>query len=323
MKSNYPKSLIINPLDFDIFVGMDVDKKSICLTTLDHQGNEKPLKMPYNSSNLIAYLNRHFGDKRIALAYEVGPTGYGLYDDLTALGRRCLVVPPADTPESRSDRVKTNRIDSRKLAHALRGGQLHSVHGPSRLYRDLRHLVALRELFVRQSRADTFRMKRCSCSKASRIRIPLHAATGLDPHASGWSSFPASRSSDSNSIHSWPAFALPTIICSNQTRRSAYLSAPIQNLPTTTACSLLFPALARSSPLTSWHASPIPPFLITQGNWRHFSDWFPPKTPPATGQEVSKRLTHTSAKLTARRSFPAQRPGPRTSDIFALLCPPS
>jgi len=159
MKSMYNRSLVINPMDFDIFVGMDVDKKSICLTTLDHQGVEKPLKMPYNSGNLIGYLRRHFADKRVALAYEVGPTGYGLYDDLTAAGFRCLVVPPADTPQSRSDRVKTNRIDSRKLAHSLRGGELHSVHVPSPIYRQLRHLVALREVFVCQSRADKFRIK--------------------------------------------------------------------------------------------------------------------------------------------------------------------
>jgi transposase len=159
MKSNYNKSLIINPMDFDTFVGMDVDKRSICLTILDHQGDEKPLKMPYNSANLIAYLDKHFSGKRIALAYEVGPTGYGLYDDLTVAGLRCLVVPPAHTPESRAQRVKTNRIDSRKLAYALRGGQLHSVHVPSPIYRQLRHLVALREVFVRQSRADKFRIK--------------------------------------------------------------------------------------------------------------------------------------------------------------------
>lgn len=159
VKSNYNKNLTINPIDFDIFVGMDVDKKSICLTTLDHRGNEKPLKIPYSSANLISYLQRRFAGKRIALAYEVGPTGYGLYDDLTAAGFRCLVVPPADTPQSRSDRVKTNRIDSRKLAYSLRGGELHSVHVPSRVYRQFRHLVALREVFVRQSRAEKFRIK--------------------------------------------------------------------------------------------------------------------------------------------------------------------
>lgn len=159
MKSVYNKSLIINPMDFDIFFGMDVDKKSICLTTLDHLGIEKPLKMPYDSGNLIAYVSKRYADKRVVLAYEVGPTGYGLYDDLTAAGFRCLVVPPADTPQSRSERVKTNRIDSRKLAYSLRGGELHSVHVPSLVFRQLRHLVQLREVFVRQNRADKFRIK--------------------------------------------------------------------------------------------------------------------------------------------------------------------
>jgi transposase len=89
----------------------------------------------------------------------VGPTGFGLYDDLTAAGYRCLVVAPSMVPTAPGKRVKTNRIDSRKLCLSLRGGQLQSIHIPSDVYRELRHLVQLRDSHVGQLKASKQRIK--------------------------------------------------------------------------------------------------------------------------------------------------------------------
>lgn len=62
-------------------------------------------------------------------------------------------------PTAPGKRVKTNRIDGLKLSIALRGGELQSVHVPSRVYRDLRHLVQLRDTHVRQVTASKLRIK--------------------------------------------------------------------------------------------------------------------------------------------------------------------
>ena len=113
--------------EFDLFVGLDVSKKSISATFLDHAGTSKSLTFPYASSNLICFVNKHYANQSIAFVYEAGPTGFGLYDDLTAAGFFCMVVGPAQTPQTPSDRVKTNRRDSLKLALALRGGQIRSI----------------------------------------------------------------------------------------------------------------------------------------------------------------------------------------------------
>ena len=149
----------IKPFDYDVFVGMDVDKRSISITILTHNQECKHRKIPYSSANLVAYIKNNFSDKRIVFVYEAGPTGFGLYDEITAAGYVCLVVSPAATPQAPSDRVKTNRIDSRKLAKALRGGELRSIHVPTRAYRDLRHLVQLREVCLRQVVAYKNRIK--------------------------------------------------------------------------------------------------------------------------------------------------------------------
>jgi hypothetical protein len=116
------------PFDFDLFAGLDVSKKSISATFLSQNGISKSLTFPHLSYNLISFVNKHYVNKRIAFVYEAGPTGFGLYDDLTAAGFFCMVVGPAQMPQTPSDRVKTNRRDSLKLALALRGGQIRSAY---------------------------------------------------------------------------------------------------------------------------------------------------------------------------------------------------
>lgn len=149
----------LKPLEFDLFVGMDVDKRSISATFLTHEGFVKSIKVPYDSWNLMGYVRRHFAEMRAVFVYEAGPTGFGLYDDLMAAGYECLVVSPSRVPATASDRVKTNRIDSRKLAEALRGGQLKGIRVPTPAYRQLRHMAQLREIFVRQLADSKLRIK--------------------------------------------------------------------------------------------------------------------------------------------------------------------
>ena len=153
------KHCIFKPLNFDVFIGMDVDKRSISITVLTHEEEVMQRKLPYSSANLLNLVGKRLADKRIAFVYEAGPTGYGLYDDITAAGFTCLVVSPASTPTAPSDRVKTNRLDSRKLAQSLRGAQLKSIHVPSIPYRHLRHLVQLREVLLGQVVAYKNRIK--------------------------------------------------------------------------------------------------------------------------------------------------------------------
>ena len=147
------------PRDYDIFAGFDVDKKHIDITFSDHDQNMKSVKIPHSADHLLNYTLRHFHGKRVAFAYEAGPTGFNLFDRINASGQPCLVLAPSMVPTAAGQRVKTNRLDSRKISTALRGGQLRSIHVPSLPYRHLRHLVQLRDTFVRQSVAFQVRIK--------------------------------------------------------------------------------------------------------------------------------------------------------------------
>jgi transposase len=147
------------PRNYEIFSGLDVDKGSMAVTFSDHNGLINSVRLPYSSQQLLNYVRKHFSQQRVAFVYEAGPTGFGLYDAITAAGHPCLVVAPSMVPTAPGNRVKTNRLDSRKLSQGLRAGDLHSIHVPTRPYRELRHLVQLRDTQVRQLSATKCRIK--------------------------------------------------------------------------------------------------------------------------------------------------------------------
>lgn len=149
----------IVPLEFDIFIGMDVDKKSVAITCYDHRQKLSSEKMPNQAEPIIGYTQRHFPGQRVAFTYEAGPTGYGLYDRLTESGYKCLVVTPSTVPSAPNRRVKTNRLDSEKLAKALRGGEITGIRVPSTKYREMRHLIHLHDVVTRQGTQCKCRIK--------------------------------------------------------------------------------------------------------------------------------------------------------------------
>ena len=147
------------PHDYDVFAGLDVDKRSISVTFTNHQGFIRSLRMPHSVEHLLNHVRKHFPDQKIAFAYEAGPTGYGLYDGLVAQAYRCLIAAPSMIPKAPGQRVKTNRLDSVGLSENLRGGQLKSIHVPSGPYRELRHLTQLRDTFVSEMVGMKLRIK--------------------------------------------------------------------------------------------------------------------------------------------------------------------
>ena len=145
--------------DYDVFAGLDVDKRSIAVTFTGHQGFIRSLRMPYRVEHLLNYVDKHFAGQKVAFVYEAGPTGYGLYDGIVAQAYPCLIATPSMIPRAPGQRVKTNRLDSRGLSESLRAGQLRSIHVPSMSYRELRHLTQLRDTFVQEGAAMKQRIK--------------------------------------------------------------------------------------------------------------------------------------------------------------------
>jgi transposase len=148
-----------NAADYDVFVGIDVDKKSFAVTVKDRQGAELSRKMPADPAHLEKYLEKRFTGQKAICAYEAGPTGYHLYDYMKARHQPCIVTSPVTMRKAPNELVKTNRLDSARLAQELRAGELKSVRIPEGAYRELRQLVKSREEYVASRKATKQRMR--------------------------------------------------------------------------------------------------------------------------------------------------------------------
>lgn len=149
--------------DSEVFVGLDVSKARHAVAIADEgrSGDVRYLGEIDSDSvsvrRMVARLEKRH--QRLHFCYEAGPTGYGLYRQLIAMGHDCTVVAPSLIPKRPGDRVKTNRRDAIQLAKLLRAGELTSVWVPDETHEAVRELVRSREAAV-----DDLRRKRQAIS---------------------------------------------------------------------------------------------------------------------------------------------------------------
>ena len=98
---------------------------------------------PHSVERVLRKLAARF--HRVEACYEAGPTGYGLYRQITAYGFTCCVVLPSLIPVRAGDRIKTDRRDSERLARLLRAGELTPIRVPDETHEAMRDLVRARE----------------------------------------------------------------------------------------------------------------------------------------------------------------------------------
>jgi len=129
------------------FIGLDVHAETIAVAVAEGDGEEvRSLGTIPNREESVRKLVKKLGaPEQLRVCYEAGPTGYGLYWQLTALGVNCAVVAPTLVPVKAGDRVKTDRRDALKLARCHRSKDLTAVWVPDEAHEALRDLVRARE----------------------------------------------------------------------------------------------------------------------------------------------------------------------------------
>ena len=78
------------------------------------------------------------------VAYEAGPTGYGLARALRAAGIGCVVAAPGKIERPAQDRIKTDQRDAERVLRLLMIDGLHAVRVPSSEQEALRDRVRAR-----------------------------------------------------------------------------------------------------------------------------------------------------------------------------------
>jgi transposase len=125
-------------------VGLDVHARSVAVAAIDGvTGELRQARLTPSHDHIRCWIGQLDGP--VAVAYEAGPTGFGLYRSLTAAGVRCVVVAPSKLQRPAGDRVKTDARDAVHLARLLRLGEVTAVAVPSVEQEAARDLVRARE----------------------------------------------------------------------------------------------------------------------------------------------------------------------------------
>lgn len=129
----------------DVFVGLDVHKRSWQVAIMVGETFHKSFHQPPKTELLVSYLRRNFPGGRYHCVYEAGYCGFWIHQELQRHGVKCAVTNPADIPTTdKEKRNKTNRVDARKLVRSLRNREVHPIYIPSRQAQEDRTLVRTR-----------------------------------------------------------------------------------------------------------------------------------------------------------------------------------
>jgi transposase len=135
-------------------VGLDVHARSVVAAAIDGvTGELVQTRLTPSHQHILSWLADLPGP--IAVAYEAGPTGFGLARSLTAAGIRCEVLAPSKLQRPSGDRVKTDARDAVHLARLLRLDEYTAVSIPTPDQEAARDLVRARE----DARGDLMRAR--------------------------------------------------------------------------------------------------------------------------------------------------------------------
>ncbi|HVZ32141.1 MAG TPA: IS110 family transposase, partial [Polyangiaceae bacterium] len=115
--------------------------------------------VPNEQQALLRQLRRLAKSGELRCCYEAGPTGTMLCRALRKEGFACTIVAPPHVPQTRGDRIKTDRRDALRLARFLRSGDLVEVHLLDEESEALRDLVRTRDQAKRSERQARLQLK--------------------------------------------------------------------------------------------------------------------------------------------------------------------
>ena len=141
-----------------IFVGIDLHNNKWHATVRTADLELFSGSIPGKWDALKKILDRYKGH-RIDTVYEAGYFGFWLHDRLIDYGAKCIVTPPSLIPQEYGNKVKTDRRDSRKLAHFLAKGMLKRVWVPTEKGRYHRQVIRRRRQLVRDRIRTQSRIK--------------------------------------------------------------------------------------------------------------------------------------------------------------------
>jgi len=127
-----------------MWVGLDVHARSVVAGLVcEDTGELRVMRVPHRTEELVRWVGEL--DPPVRVAYEAGPTGFGLARALAQQGIGCVIAAPSLIARSPAGRNRKNDAqDAEHLARLLRQGELVAVRVPGAADEAARDLVRAR-----------------------------------------------------------------------------------------------------------------------------------------------------------------------------------
>jgi transposase len=136
-------------MESELFVGLDVHKRSVVATVLDQQGNRvDQSSFGSRNSELISYLDGLSGRKHVVL--EACNVWEHFYDAAVSTGAEVTLAHPYRVRLISEASLKSDKVDSQTLAELLRLRGIPMAYAPDAEIRVLRQLIRDRAFYKRE-----------------------------------------------------------------------------------------------------------------------------------------------------------------------------
>jgi len=133
-----------------LYVGIDLHKRKWVVTVRTLDLELKTFTTPADKQVLLTSLQKGWPGAKMKAVYEAGCFGYHLADYLDENGIETIIVSPHRIPVEPGQFVKTDKIDSRKLARELSKGGLTGIYRPEQEALLDRELIRKRKQIVKR-----------------------------------------------------------------------------------------------------------------------------------------------------------------------------
>lgn len=136
-----------------LYIGLDIHKRSWKVHCSTDLFSGKSFSMKPNAEQLRNYVDKHFTNFKVWIAYEAGCCGYAAHRFFESYGWNSLVVNPADIHrKGKEKQTKTDKLDAQLISRELKDGRLESIIIPNIEREQLRSLFRRRNDLVKDFR---------------------------------------------------------------------------------------------------------------------------------------------------------------------------
>jgi transposase len=123
-----------------VFIGLEDSKRTWKLSVRSEGMEVHYTSMAARYTDLRSYIKGKYPECEVGVIYEAGFKGFGLHDQLARDGIFCVVTPPNKVTQEKCSRVKTDKVDARRLAVVFEKGDYKACAVPDAERREDRQI---------------------------------------------------------------------------------------------------------------------------------------------------------------------------------------